>query len=92
MKQFANTAPTAEELVDAVEKNMTSSKVPEDYMYYAQNEFKRFMGYVEPDYLRVAGLYASTEWIEVVDSCSATDGVEKHKRNDGSEARNCFED
>lgn len=31
------------------------------YIHYAQNEFKRFMGYEEPDYLRVAGLYASTE-------------------------------
>jgi len=29
--------------------------------YYAPNNFKRAMGYTEPDYLRVAGLYYSTE-------------------------------
>lgn len=30
-------------------------------IYYSQNSFKEFMGYMEPDYLRVAGLYASME-------------------------------
>lgn len=34
---------------------------PEDYIFYSQNSFKRFMGYEEPDYLQVAGLYASAE-------------------------------
>lgn len=29
--------------------------------YYSQNSFKGFMGYTEPDYLMVAGLYASIE-------------------------------
>ena len=33
----------------------------ENYKYYSRNDFKRYMGYEEPDYLMVAGLYASTE-------------------------------
>lgn len=37
------------------------SKPDKKEIYYSQNSFKRFMGYMEPDYLRVAGLYASME-------------------------------
>lgn len=39
------------------------SKLPnqENYTYYCQNNFKRFMGYKEPDYLTVSGFYASLE-------------------------------
>ena len=37
-----------------------NNPLPSNY-YYARNDFKRFMGYEEPDYLRVAGLYNSCE-------------------------------
>ena len=42
---------------DATLNTNTDSK----QTYYAQNSFKRYMGYEEPDYLMVAGLYASIE-------------------------------
>jgi len=57
----------SEELIERYSKQQpVTKKAPEstnndNRVYYAQNSFKRFMGYKEPDYLQVAGLYASTE-------------------------------
>lgn len=44
---------------DATVKSVSDKNHKETY--YSQNSFKRYMGYKEPDYLMVAGLYASME-------------------------------
>ena len=47
--------------VQTTESLAKASRPKEGDIYYTRNDFKRFMGYEEPDYLRVAGFYASAE-------------------------------
>lgn len=57
-----NNIQTGAMSLSAGDASVISNSDPDrENIYYSQNSFKRYMGYKEPDYLMVSGLYASVE-------------------------------